>query len=198
MDPQRWRFLALTTNFRKFSNPATVLFLDSFGSYSEELLLIKLSFTLENFISKYQKVWDILSQTRHEMKKLESWGTFVTLVTHDRSKNLGWKFLYVFIKFRLKIFSHIRWKWQVYPTKFINSSQCFHRKKIWRSLCKNYKFCVIQRSQYSLFFIIPLLFKLALLLYKFIIKFWNSIVSCAKSIACLSGMKLKNCMFHFT
>jgi len=38
---------------------------------------------------------------------------------------------------------------------------------------------------------------LALLLHKFIIKFWNSIVSCAKSIACSSGMKLKNFVsFH--
>jgi len=47
--------------------------------------------------------------------------------------------------------------WQVYHTKFMNGSQCFHREKIWKSLCKNYKFCVIQRSSYSLFFIIPLL-----------------------------------------
>ena len=38
-----------------------------------------------------------------------------------------------------------------------------------------------------------------MLLHKFIIKFWNSIVSCAKSIACLSRMKLKNFVsFHFT
>jgi len=49
MDPQS----------RKFSNLATVLFLDSFHSYLEELLLIKLSLTLENFVAKYQKVCEI-------------------------------------------------------------------------------------------------------------------------------------------
>jgi len=49
-------FLALATNFRKFSNLATVLFLDSFCSFLEELLLIKLSLTLQNFIAKYQKI----------------------------------------------------------------------------------------------------------------------------------------------
>jgi len=53
MFPQSWLFLALATNFRKFSNLATVLFLDSFRSYLEELLLIKISLTLENFIAKY-------------------------------------------------------------------------------------------------------------------------------------------------
>ena len=38
-----------------------------------------------------------------------------------------------------------------------------------------------------------------MLLHKFIIKFWNSIVSCAKSIACINGMKLKNFIsFHLT
>jgi len=36
-----------------------VLFLDSFRSYLEELLLIQLSLTLENFITKYQKVCEI-------------------------------------------------------------------------------------------------------------------------------------------
>jgi len=36
-----------------------VLFLDSFRSYLEELLLIQLSLTLENFIAKYQKVCEI-------------------------------------------------------------------------------------------------------------------------------------------
>jgi len=55
MKPQSSLFLALTTNFRNFSNPATVLFLDSFRSYLEELLLTKLPLTLENLISKYQK-----------------------------------------------------------------------------------------------------------------------------------------------
>jgi len=59
MDPQSWLFLALASNFGKFSNLATVLFLDSFRSYLEELLLIQLSLTLENFIAKYQKVCEI-------------------------------------------------------------------------------------------------------------------------------------------
>jgi len=54
-----WLFLALATNFRKFSNLAMVLFLDIFRLYSEELLLIKLSLTLENFFAKYQKVCEI-------------------------------------------------------------------------------------------------------------------------------------------
>jgi len=57
--PQSWLFLALATNFRKFSNLTTVFFLDSFRSYLEELLLRKLSLTLENFIAKYLKVCDI-------------------------------------------------------------------------------------------------------------------------------------------
>jgi len=59
MDPQSWLFLALATNFWTFSNLATVLFLDSFRSYLEELLLIQLSLTLENFIAKYQKVYEM-------------------------------------------------------------------------------------------------------------------------------------------
>ena len=104
----------------------------------------------------------ILGQTWHDMKKLEKWGTFVTSVTHDHSENLRWKNFHIFIMI-----------WQVYHTKFMNGSQCFQREKIWQSLGKNYKFYVIQRCYYSLFFIIPLLFKLALLLHKFIIKFWN-------------------------
>jgi len=36
-----------------------VLFLDIFCSYLDELLLIKLSLTLENLIAKYQKVCEI-------------------------------------------------------------------------------------------------------------------------------------------
>jgi len=36
-----------------------LLFLDSFRSYLEELLLIKLPLTLENFTAKYQKVCEI-------------------------------------------------------------------------------------------------------------------------------------------
>jgi len=57
--PQSWLFLALATNFRNFSNIATVSFRDSFRSYLVELLLRKLSLTLENFIAKYQKVCEI-------------------------------------------------------------------------------------------------------------------------------------------
>jgi len=59
MDNQIWLFLALATNFRKISNLATVLFLDIFRSYLEELLLIKVLLTLENFIAKYHKVCEI-------------------------------------------------------------------------------------------------------------------------------------------
>jgi len=69
------------------------------------------------------------------MKKLQKWGTFGALVTHDRSENLRLKIFHIFIMI-----------WQVYHTKFMNGSQCFHGEKIWRSLCKNYKFCVRQRS----------------------------------------------------
>jgi len=57
--PPNWLFLALGTNFRKFSNLAMILFLDSFRSYLAELLLIKLSLTSENFIAKYQKICEI-------------------------------------------------------------------------------------------------------------------------------------------
>jgi len=49
-------FLALATNFQKISNLTMVSFLEIFGSYLEELLLIKLSLTFENFIAKYKKV----------------------------------------------------------------------------------------------------------------------------------------------
>ena len=59
MDTQSLLLLGLTTNFQKFSNLAIVLFLDSFCSYLEELLLIQLSLTLENFIGKCQKVCEI-------------------------------------------------------------------------------------------------------------------------------------------
>jgi len=52
MDPKGWLFLARAENLFKFSNLTTVLFLDSFHSYLEELLLIKLSLILENFIAK--------------------------------------------------------------------------------------------------------------------------------------------------
>jgi len=47
------KLTVLATSFRKFSNLATVLFLDIFHSYLEELLLVKLSLTLENFIIFY-------------------------------------------------------------------------------------------------------------------------------------------------
>jgi len=47
MDPQSGLFLAHATIFRHFSNFTTVLLLDSFRSYLEELLLIKLSLTLK-------------------------------------------------------------------------------------------------------------------------------------------------------
>ena len=184
-DTQSWLFLAFATNFQKFSNLATVLFLDIFHSYVEELLLIKLSLTLENFIAKLSKgLWDILGRTWHEIKKLEKWGTFVASVTHDRSENLHWKnFTYSLWYGKFTIQN----SWMVLNV-FI--------KKKFDKVCA-YKFCVIQRSWYSLLFIIPLLFKLALLLHKFIIKFWNSVVSCAKSITCLSRMQLKKFVsFH--
>jgi len=74
-------------------------------------------------------MWDIMGQTRHEMKKLEKWGTFVALVTHDPSENLRWKTFHIFIMIR-----------HVYHTKFMNGSQCFHREKIWQNLSINYKF----------------------------------------------------------
>jgi len=67
-------------------------------------------------------------------------GTFVASVTHDCSENLRWKNFHVFIMI-----------WQVYHTKFMNGSQCFHREKIRRSLCKNYKFCVIEVLIFTIF-----------------------------------------------
>jgi len=51
--------LTVSSSCYKLSNLATVLFLDSFRSYLEKLLLIKLSLTLENYIAKYQKVCEI-------------------------------------------------------------------------------------------------------------------------------------------
>jgi len=96
----------------------------------------KIIFDLRKFYCNISKgLWDILGQTWHEMKKLEKGGTFVTLVTDDCGENLRWKNFHIFIMI-----------WQVYHTKIMNGSQCFHREKIWQSLCKNYKFCVIQRS----------------------------------------------------
>jgi len=51
--------LTVSSSRYKFSNLTTVFFLDIFRSYLEELLLIKLSLTSENFITKYQKVCEI-------------------------------------------------------------------------------------------------------------------------------------------
>jgi len=51
--------LTVSSSCYKFFNLATVLFLDSFRSYLEELLLIQLSLSLENFIAKYKKVCEI-------------------------------------------------------------------------------------------------------------------------------------------
>jgi len=59
MDTHSSLFLALATNFRKFSSLTTVLFLDIFCSYLEELLLVKLPLTLKNCIAQYQKVCEI-------------------------------------------------------------------------------------------------------------------------------------------
>ena len=79
----------------------------------------KIIFDLRKFYCKIPKgLWDILGQTWHEMKKLEKWGTFIASVTHDRNENLHWKNFHIFIMI-----------WQVYHTKFMNGSQCFHRKK---------------------------------------------------------------------
>jgi len=51
--------LTVSSSCYKFSNLTAVFFLDSFLSYLEDLLLIKLSLTLENFIAKYHKVCEI-------------------------------------------------------------------------------------------------------------------------------------------
>ena len=119
--------------FSKISNPATVWY---FLLIVGRIVADKIIFYLRKFDCKISKgLWDILGQTWHEMKKLENWGTFVASVTHDRSKNLRWKYFRIFIMI-----------WRVYHTKFMNGSQCFHRGKIWQSLCKNHKFWVIQRS----------------------------------------------------
>ena len=58
----------------------------------------KIIFDLRKFYCKISTgLWDILSQTWHEMKKLENWGTYVAPVTHDRSENLRWKNFHIFI-----------------------------------------------------------------------------------------------------
>jgi len=81
---------------------------------------------LRKFYCKITKgFWDILGQTWHEMKKREKWSTFVASVTHDISENLRWKNFHIFIMI-----------WKVYHKRFMNDSQCLHREKIRRSLCK--------------------------------------------------------------
>jgi len=118
-DTQSWLFLALATYFRKFSNLAIVLFL-YFSLIFGRIIADKIVFDLRQFYCKVSKsLWAILGQTWHEMKKLEKWDTFVTLVTHNRSENLRWKNFHVFIMI-----------WQVYCTKFMNGSQCFHRESL--------------------------------------------------------------------
>ena len=131
-------FLALVANFSKFSNLTTVLFLDSFCSYLEELLLIQLSLTLENFIEKISKgLWDILGQTWHKMKKLQKWSPWYFC-------HLGYPWPQW--KFALKKFSPIHYDMTSSPYKIHEWFSCFQTEKIWWSLCKNYKFCVIRRS----------------------------------------------------
>ena len=76
--PPFWLLLSLATKFRKFLNLASALCLDSFSSYLEELLLIKLSLTLENFIAKYQKICEIKRFTH-------DWGIKATKVPHFSS-----------------------------------------------------------------------------------------------------------------
>jgi len=57
--------LTVSSSCYKFSNIATVLFLDNFRSYLEKLLLTKLIiFDLRKFYCKISKgLWDILGQT---------------------------------------------------------------------------------------------------------------------------------------
>jgi len=130
-DTESWVFLALATNFQT-SGFISWYFSLIFG----KIVADKIIFDLRKFYCKISKgLWDILGQIWHEMKKLEKWRTFVASVTHDSSENLRWKNSHIFIII-----------WQVYHTKFMNGSQCFHREKIWHSLCKNYKFWAKQRS----------------------------------------------------
>jgi len=64
--------------FLKIFKPHALLFLNSFRSYLDELLLIKLSLTLENFIAKYQKVCESKRFTH-------DWVTKATKVPHFSS-----------------------------------------------------------------------------------------------------------------
>jgi len=82
-------------------------------------------FDLRKFYCKISKgLWDSLGQTWHKMKKLKKWGTCVALVTNDCSENLHWKNFHIFIMIQ-----------QVYHTKFMNGSQCFHRNKKFDKVC---------------------------------------------------------------
>ena len=76
--------------FSKITNLAMVSFFDIFRSYLEELLLIKLSLTLDNFIAKYQKVCEI-SWAKLGMKwKTRKVGYLCRLVGYPW---LQWKFV---------------------------------------------------------------------------------------------------------
>ena len=92
-EPLSSLFLALTTNFWNISNLATVLFLDSFRSYLEELLMTKLSLTLENFIANYQKFGRYFGPNLARNEKTRKVGYLCHL-------GLQWNFA-------LKLFSHI-------------------------------------------------------------------------------------------
>jgi len=113
--------------FSKISNPTMFWnFLLIFG----RIVADKIIFYLKKFDCKIERFVRYLGPNL-------AWNesTFVASVTHDRSKNLRWKYFRIFIMI-----------WQVYHTKFMNGSQCFHGDKLWQNLCKNHKFCVIQRS----------------------------------------------------
>jgi len=56
----------------------------------------KIMFDLRKLYCKIWKgLWDILGQTWHETKKLEKWGIFVALVTHDFKWNATEKFCFI-------------------------------------------------------------------------------------------------------
>jgi len=107
-------------------------FLLIFGRIVADKIIIDLTKFYCKISKGCQISWAKLST---KWKNLEKWGTFVASVTHDRSENSHWKNFHIFILI-----------WQVYYTKFMDGSQCFHREKLWQNLCKNYKFYIIQRS----------------------------------------------------
>jgi len=116
----RYKF---SKNFKPRHGFISWYFLLIFGRIVADKIIVD----IRKFYCKISKgLWDILGQTWHKMKKLEKWGAFVTSVNHDRCENLCWKIFHVFVMI-----------WQVYHTKFLNGSQCFHREKIWQNLCKN-------------------------------------------------------------